>query len=265
MKQILIFIFFSSQAMAFGLSGLTIDPSHKMEIRTNTLSPFTTDGCSRWRNGPKSNPTAWLDCCVEHDAAYWLGGTSEQRKNADDQLYQCIQKKGYPFEALIMYLGVRFGGDPLRATTYRWGYGWTRITDYHKLTDSEISHAHALYGDHLQGLKKIIQSRRVLVMKPESYLYVPNLDYTFCEEEVLLYLRENSKVPITIHRVQAVYDEDHLYHLKMKTDLCIKPLDFAFSQKTDSYTCQRDFAFSPFKNKIVKANIPSSCSMKSPQ
>ena len=36
--------------------------------------PFTTDGCTLWPDG------FWQSCCVEHDMAYWCGGSAEERR-----------------------------------------------------------------------------------------------------------------------------------------------------------------------------------------
>jgi hypothetical protein len=42
-----------------------------MQARGVTPPPhFTTDGCSMWPDD------GWVRCCVEHDVAYWCGGTS---------------------------------------------------------------------------------------------------------------------------------------------------------------------------------------------
>ncbi|WP_216662021.1 hypothetical protein [Niveibacterium sp. COAC-50] len=44
----------------------------------DTLKPFTTDGCSSFPDGTPWQQTLWLDCCVKHDIAYWIGGTKEE-------------------------------------------------------------------------------------------------------------------------------------------------------------------------------------------
>ena len=81
------------------------------------LKPFKTDGCSMFPDG------MWRECCVEHDKAYWRGGTKEQRKEVDKKLYQCVKAKGYPIIAKLMYYGVRIGGAPYFPTPWRWGFG----------------------------------------------------------------------------------------------------------------------------------------------
>src|SRR5271169_6094597 len=39
------------------------------------LKPFTTDGCSDFPNGTPEHQDLWLTCCIQHDLAYWMGGT----------------------------------------------------------------------------------------------------------------------------------------------------------------------------------------------
>jgi len=80
--------------------------------------PFASDGCSCWPDH------AWLECCVEHDAAYWLGGSRAERKEADRILAECVGRAGYPRMGRIMYYGVRAGGVYWLPTPFRWGFGW---------------------------------------------------------------------------------------------------------------------------------------------
>lgn len=79
---------------------------------------FKSDGCSCF---PDSD---WVECCVMHDLAYWMGGTSEERKDADRALRKCVADKGYPKTGALMYYGVRVGGVWWLPTSFRWGFGW---------------------------------------------------------------------------------------------------------------------------------------------
>ncbi len=82
--------------------------------------PFVTDGCSGWFDRD------WdLACCVEHDIAYWCGGTREQRRRTDAEFGECVAANTSRVVGLGMRLGVRLGGHPLFPTSYRWGYGHT--------------------------------------------------------------------------------------------------------------------------------------------
>jgi hypothetical protein len=87
--------------------------------RTSQLPPrrFVTDACSAFAND------GW-ECCVEHDATYWCGGTSEERRQANRRLEQCVAELGHPSLARLMYLGVRAGGASWIPLPWRWGFGW---------------------------------------------------------------------------------------------------------------------------------------------
>ncbi|HSC67447.1 MAG TPA: helicase [Cellvibrio sp.] len=90
----------------------------------NTLSPFTTDGCSLWMDGTMQQPNLWRHCCVAHDLAYWLGGTQAKRKKADEDILECVMVAQGSGMAKYMYTNIRWGGSPYWMNHYRWGYGW---------------------------------------------------------------------------------------------------------------------------------------------
>ncbi|MGQ0547145.1 MAG: hypothetical protein ACT4P3_17735 [Betaproteobacteria bacterium] len=85
-----------------------------------TLPPhsFTTDGCSMF---PDSD---WVQCCVEHDFAYWCGGSASQREEVDRALQDCVAGLGQAQTAWWMHKAVRAGGHPWWPLPWRWGYGW---------------------------------------------------------------------------------------------------------------------------------------------
>ena len=92
---------------------------------TDTLQPFSTDGCSLFPDRAPIGRADWCHCCIVHDLAYWRGGTSEARLDADEELKACIHKaSGSKALANVMFAGVRVGGGPHLPTPYRWGYGW---------------------------------------------------------------------------------------------------------------------------------------------
>lgn len=81
---------------------------------------FICDGCSLW-------PDNWgdFDACFWHDVLYYFGGTSEERLEADRELYAAILMKKGKVMAGIMFAGVRAGGW-LPGTGFHWGYGLLR-------------------------------------------------------------------------------------------------------------------------------------------
>ena len=102
------------------------------------LSDFTSDGCSLFIDGTFKDPELWKECCLEHDIAYWQGGTEEDRLQADLTFKACVEKKtGDSTLANLMYEAVRVGGEPYFPTWYRWGYGWPIGRGYKKLSEQE--------------------------------------------------------------------------------------------------------------------------------
>ena len=102
------------------------------------LADFNSDGCSLFVDGTFKDRELWKGCCVEHDVAYWKGGTADERKAADLKFRECIRKTtGDEALALLMYEAVRAGGSPHFPTWYRWGYGWPKGRGYKALTELE--------------------------------------------------------------------------------------------------------------------------------
>lgn len=104
---------------------------------SSELKPFESDGCSAFPNGTFTQKNLWLDCCVEHDKAYWQGGTVAQRAGADQQLKSCVVGVDQPWIGNLMLAGVRVGGLPYWPTPFRWGFGWPYMRGYEALTEEE--------------------------------------------------------------------------------------------------------------------------------
>ncbi len=81
--------------------------------------PFQSDGCSLVAEFDQS------ECCVRHDWAYWQGGPTEKRRQADDEFYACVRKTRSGWLAPFRWFGVRvFGVSFLPFPGARWGFGW---------------------------------------------------------------------------------------------------------------------------------------------
>lgn len=107
---------------------------------STSIKPFTTDGCSLFPDGTLlQDNTLWQNCCIEHDKAYWRGGSYQEREDADHTLAECVANLGHPKIAALMLEGVRVGGSPYWLTTFRWGYGWPYFRDYKTLTPEELA------------------------------------------------------------------------------------------------------------------------------
>ncbi len=119
------------------VQSLVLTQVHASEASQH-LWPFTTDGCSMFPDGSFSDATLWRSCCVDHDLAYWRGGTYADRFAADEALLSCVAEKGEPAVALTMMLGVRVGGSPFWPTDFRWAYGWKKWRGYGALSERDI-------------------------------------------------------------------------------------------------------------------------------
>jgi hypothetical protein len=105
---------------------------------TDELQPFVSDGCSVFPDGTPSQKDLWRSCCVDHDLAYWQGGTRQERMAADQALQECVAEAGAPKVAALMKIGVWFGGAPYLPFHFRWGFGWPYSRGYRALTKSEL-------------------------------------------------------------------------------------------------------------------------------
>lgn len=90
----------------------------KVRIHETEFSPELSDGCTvinkiyKFFTGKDETP--WRACCIQHDAVYWYGGDKKLRKQADDELRDCVKAMGYPITAFIMWAAVRiFSGEDL--------------------------------------------------------------------------------------------------------------------------------------------------------
>ncbi|MFO7606677.1 MAG: hypothetical protein R6W72_10295 [Desulfurivibrionaceae bacterium] len=106
-------------------------------VRADQLQPFVSDGCSLFPDGLPGQPELWRSCCVDHDRAYWKGGTRRQRRAADKELGECVAALGAPKVAAAMTVGVRLGGTPYLPVPFRWGFGWSYPRGYGPLSEAE--------------------------------------------------------------------------------------------------------------------------------
>lgn len=116
------------------------------------LQPFTSDGCSRFPDGLYGQADLWRFCCVEHDLAYWRGGSWDERLAADRALQACVAGTGQDEIANLMLAGVRLGGSPWWPTSYRWGYGWPWLRGYQPLSEHELEQVDQRLVEYRSGL-----------------------------------------------------------------------------------------------------------------
>lgn len=133
------------------LTGFAVGPGsavHANDLSKPILRPFSSDGCSSSPDGVPltENSSVWVDCCIRHDTAYWMGGSKEDKKKADEELKSCITGKGYPNIAKVYKSFVREFGGPNSTQTYRWSYGWNYKRNFSVLSEEENEQIKRLYG-----------------------------------------------------------------------------------------------------------------------
>ena len=88
-------------------------------------------------DGTIEKPLAFLSCCIEHDIAYWQGGSSKLRKKADKKFYSCMKEVAAKPIAYSYYKAVRVNGGPYQLAPFRWAYGWPVGMGYRDLNDEQ--------------------------------------------------------------------------------------------------------------------------------
>lgn len=127
------------------LTRLRVGPG-TADIGKPVLRPFFSDGCSVVDTLPPFRSETFQSCCIAHDTKYWLGGTEDDKRAADDALEACIAAKGEPSTARVFAAAVRTFGGPHTSKLYRWGYGWNVDRGYEPVSSEGERQAKAMYG-----------------------------------------------------------------------------------------------------------------------
>lgn len=88
--------------------------------------PFVFDGCTLFPDSVLG--TSFRQACLQHDIAYWYGGTTAERAAADQTFRETIADQGIIGTILHtpMYASIRLFGDTalLRPINANWGFGY---------------------------------------------------------------------------------------------------------------------------------------------
>jgi len=214
------------------LSGFAVGPnapkviSTAIDLKQPILRPFSSDGCSSSPDGipMTKNSSVWVDCCVRHDTAYWMGGTKEQKKQADEQLKSCISDKGYPNVAKVYKSFVNEFGGPDSTQSFRWGYGWNYKRKYSALTEEENNQIKNLYGVGQDQLPDFIMAQPFALQR-----VCDTTDTVFLglrKEEIEIYNFLNSHLKkadvMTWARLKFFNQVQMSYEIKLQS--CVEPV-----------------------------------------
>jgi hypothetical protein len=88
--------------------------------------PFTRDGCTLFPDQLPGHD--FYQACLDHDIAYWAGGSEALRHEVNLAFHEAITHTGHlgPVLAPIMYYAVTYLGNNgvSRTVGSHWGYGW---------------------------------------------------------------------------------------------------------------------------------------------
>ena len=123
---------------------------------TTEIKSFSTDGCSAFPDGIIPTQTSeWLDCCINHDIDYWIGGEKKLKKLADKNLGYCVSNSATPFLGISMDLGVRVGGLPSPLNLdWQWGYGWDYAIGFDSLIEQQLESVASKYDTVIDAVIK---------------------------------------------------------------------------------------------------------------
>lgn len=228
-----------------------------LPIYENELLPFSTDGCSVIPDFKFSQ------CCIIHDYAYWVGGTSEEREIADEELSKCVNNKSFSGVGHMFYLGVQLGGAPFLKTNHRWGYGWKYYRGYGALTLKEqqiVANTNFSLNDAL----------KTSITEPgDQLLEYPSISGDYCLDESRNILAQQFQITeaeldniiidveiksgnikkgqVTSNRVYKIY-----------TTKCDEPMSFNFGRKRSSF-CKKMRKINHDHSFVRSYNISDSC------
>ncbi len=128
------------------------------------INPFTTDGCSKFMDGPVTGEGhEWLHCCEQHDVKYWVGiGGEKAQDDADIEIRQCFIDAGFPGYAETVYRAL-LAARPVNShlnVSYRWGYGWNELLHHRELTFDELNSAKQMTTTITTGIANYRNSKR---------------------------------------------------------------------------------------------------------
>lgn len=108
---------------------------------------FQSDFCTLWPDAAFNSD--WSECCYQHDLYYWAGGTSVERKKADQRLKSCVEKNSTRLNGALMFWGIQIGAlSPFKLKSQQWGNAWGDDVHQNSLGQDDIRQLEAsLYLD----------------------------------------------------------------------------------------------------------------------
>lgn len=234
---------------------------HSIDIESlvNRLKPFSAYGCDTfYKKIPYPQEDKWRLCCVQHNAAYWRGGVSQDRHAADQRLQSCMTEIGEANTAGLIIKNKRAVQGLSDDSSVPWGYGWVLKRGYSPFSESEQKQVDALEKQIPEDLSTIeIHSKK-------KTLALESLTGNICLDGSLEFIQNTLARKFTPLSVQ----ESHTIHSRTSTDYtvtimtreCHLPYVFTYRLKNrDSCKYTRSKRL-PLKDVVLShVDYPSEC------
>lgn len=206
------------------------DPGAKL------IRPFYSDGCSNSPDGVPlgSNKRIWFHCCYIHDTKYWLGGTEDDKRQADAELESCVAQagSGYPRIGAVYGKFVDLFGGPDSRQTYRWGYGWNYSRPFAALTPDEKVQIDRLYDVNLDDVFASLKPRTEHVAWMCSTFDPIFFGYTPEDKAAFQYLNERMPFNSVIERAEYGYFNLERREFIVQVEGCQSPAWIVFERNS---------------------------------
>ena len=201
----------------------SLDP----KILFNKLKPFVSDGCPRLAkmiSYPREDH--WQLCCVEHDKAYWKGGSLEEKQQADSAFHSCVSERGSPDAGRLMYYSLR--SVQKSSQVQNWGYGWVIPHNTSAHTPEEIIE--------IKKQEALIDRNRIPTStRHERTIHSDSLTQNRCMDASITVLQRDLNKTVT--PTQVYYESKNLVigyedTVKISSRECPLPYIFRFHLKS---------------------------------
>ena len=123
------------------------------------VQEFKTDQCTFWFDSFFKSD--WSHCCEKHDLYYWIGGSEDNRRDVDYNLYKCVQEKSNSLNSLLMFIGIQIGKiSPWKFKNKKWGNAWNS-NPYEDLKSEEKK----VLIKSIQNKNNLSNNKKILVRK----------------------------------------------------------------------------------------------------
>lgn len=204
------------------------DETIPLELLANNLNPFQSYGCPHFAPTISyANQNQWVLCCVQHNIAYWKGGSRKDRNDTDRQLQTCLIERGDSSSANLMHWDFLQTQTPVH--TPSWGYGWRRSRGYAPHSDQEFLQI----SNQEKKIPRNLNDVKIVQNMPSNR--TPATTSNLCIDGAVEFIQSKLQRPFSplqaLHSPLVEVDGRFIYKIKLMTKDCHLPYVFTYSLK----------------------------------